>query len=360
MIKDRFKISPYLVFFIISTNQLGIGALGFQRVISKAAGHDSWMAIILAGLSVHVILFMMYRMLEASEGDIISIHSRTFGKWVGTVMSMIFLIYLLAQSTVVIRTFLEVIQVWVFPEMNIWIFTIYLLLLVTYIIFGGFRVITGICFFSIVLPAYLFLTIVFPLEFANFRNLLPILDHSALEIAQATKGMSLSIIGFEILLVIYPFIMNPKKSKKWAHLGVVYTTLIYLILGVTALMYFSMVQLDKQIWATISMWKIVEMPIVERFEYIGIASWMFIILPNICLSLWGSSRLIKRIFHIRQKYSIWILCVIVLVTSGMLTNRTEINMLLNYYSKVGLYLIYLYIPCLYFLSMIVNKVRVRQ
>jgi spore germination protein AB len=360
MINDRFKISPYLVFFVISTNQIGVGVLGFQRVISKSAGNDSWMAIIIAGLAVHVILFLLYRMLEDSDGDIISIHHRTFGKWIGNMMSFIFLIHIFAESLIVIRTFLEVIQVWMFPEINVWVFTVFFLLLVTYIIFGGFRVITGICFFSIVLPAYLFFTTVFPLEFASFRNLLPVFDHTVMELAQATKDMSLSIMGFEILLVFYPFIKNPQKSKKWAHYGVMYTNFVYLVFGITAFTYFSIGQLDKQIWPTLSMWKIVELPIVERFEYVGIASWLLVILPNVCLSMWGASRLIKRMFNLKQKYSIWILSLIIIIISGLLTNRSEINIFLDIYSKIGFIIIFAYIPCLYILSAIMNKVRSRE
>ncbi|MFC4323565.1 GerAB/ArcD/ProY family transporter [Litchfieldia salsa] len=360
MINDRFKISPYLVFFIISTNQIGVGVLGFQRIISKSAGNDSWIAIILAGIGVHIILFLMYRMLEESEGDIVSIHQRALGKWIGNSMSVIFLLLVASESLVVIRTYLEVIQVWMFPEINVWIFTLFLLLLVTYIIFGGFRTITGICFFSIILPAYLFFTVVFPLEFSHFRNLLPILDHSVLELAKATKDMSLSVIGFEVLFIIYPFIKNPEKSKKWAHLGVMYTTFVYLVFGLTALVFFSHAQLDKQIWATLSMWKIVELPIVERFEYVGIASWLLVIIPNVCLSLWGSSRLIKRLFNLKQKVSLWFLSLIVLIACGLLTNRSEINIVLDAYSRIGFYFIYGYIPCLFLLSVIMNKVRRRE
>ncbi|WP_432759418.1 hypothetical protein [Bacillus methanolicus] len=36
------------------------------------------------------------------------------------------------------------------------------------------------------------------------------------------------------------------------------------------------------------------MPFVERLEYIGISSCLLIILPNICVAIWISSRLIKR------------------------------------------------------------------
>ncbi len=360
MVNDRFKISPYLALFVISTNQIGVGVLGFQRIIAKSAGHDSWIAIILAALCVHFLLFIMYMMLKKTDGDIINIHQNIFGKLIGNFLSNLFIVYLIVQTILVLRTYLEVLQVWMFPELNIWVFSFYFLGLAVYIISGGFRVVVGICFFSIVLPLYLWFSAAFPLEFSSFRNLLPIFDHSIKDMALATKDMTLSIIGFEIILVFYPFIKNPEKSHKWAHFGVMYTTLVYLVMGVTALIFFSPGQLEKTIWATLSMWKIVQMPIVERFEYIGIASWMLVVLPNVCLSLWGASRLLKKIYNVKQKYMLWAIALFVLIISGLLTNRKEINVLNEIYSQVGFYFLYLYIPFLFIATLILYKVRNKE
>ncbi|WP_448897023.1 hypothetical protein [Cytobacillus pseudoceanisediminis] len=37
-IPDRLKISPFLVFYLIMSMQIGIGVLSYQRVIAKDAG----------------------------------------------------------------------------------------------------------------------------------------------------------------------------------------------------------------------------------------------------------------------------------------------------------------------------------
>src|SRR3954469_3851102 len=62
------KISPFLVFFLITSMQFGVGILGFQRFIAKSAGYDAWMSIILAGLMIHIILWMMLKMLKIANG----------------------------------------------------------------------------------------------------------------------------------------------------------------------------------------------------------------------------------------------------------------------------------------------------
>jgi spore germination protein AB len=356
-LEERFLISPFLVFFLISSIQLGVGILGFQRIIAKAAGYDSWISIIAAGIIVVLIIGLMYRILEKADGDIFSVHQNLFGKWVGNAISTIFMIYLLAFSIIVLRTFIEVIQVWMFPEFNVPIFGLYFLMLSYYVITGGFRTVTGISLFSIILPSYLVFTLFFPLKYADLGNLLPVFDHSIMELVNATKGMTLSMMGFEVLFVFYPFIKKPEKSRKWAYLAVGYSTLLYLLYALTAFLFFSEAQLEKQIWATLSMWKVVELPFVARFEYIGVASYILIILPNICLALWASSRAVKRIFSVKQKPALIVQMIIVLGVISLLNSRQTINVANDLLAQVGFYFNFVYVPFLFIFSLIRSKMR---
>ena len=269
-VPERLQISPFLVLYLIMSMQIGIGVLGYQRIIAKTAGYDAWISVLGAGLSIHIIVWMIYKICGTVDGDIVAANAYVFGKKIGNLVSSFFIIYLLIFALAVLRTFIEVIQVWLFPEMSIFWFSFVFLLLSVYIVFGGFRTVTGIAFFCIVLPSYLLLTFGFALKFADFRNLLPILDHSVKDLAISAYKMSLTFIGFEIPIFFYPFIKDAPKSQKWAHLGVFLTTIIYTIIAIITFTYFSEDQLAKSIWATLEMWKIVSMPFVERFEYIGI------------------------------------------------------------------------------------------
>lgn len=87
-------VSPYFAFILLHSLQIGIGILGYQRVILKNAGYDAWISLIIAGIATHIVLFCMLKMLE-KDGDLISIHTTTFGKWVGSIFSVIFTLLLL-------------------------------------------------------------------------------------------------------------------------------------------------------------------------------------------------------------------------------------------------------------------------
>jgi spore germination protein AB len=357
LVPEKAKISPFLVFFLVHTMQVGIGVLGYQRIIAQTAGYDAWISVVIAGLSVHIILWMIYKIAETANGDIVSAHTFVFGKKMGKLVSLPFVLYFLLICVTVLRTFIEVVQVWMFQDMSTFWYSLAFCSLAIYIIFGGFRTVTGVAFFGVVLPAYLIFTFFFTIPYADLRNLLPIFDHSIRDLVMASYQMSLTYLGYEILLFIYPFIKEPQKSKKWAHLGVLFTTFLYTFLTIVTFAYFSEGQLQKNVWATLTIWKIVEMPFVERFEYIGIANWNIIILPNFCIALWCASRIVKRVTNMKQKYWVLILAMVVLITINFLKTRQQIHTLIDYTGKIAFLINYGYIPLLFFLILIVKKVK---
>lgn len=353
----QLQISPFLIFFLVHSVQVGVGVLGFQRVVMKSAGNDAWIAVILAGIAIHITIWLMYAIMNRHKQDLVRIQNELFGKWIGGFFNTIWIIYWLLVAIIVLRSYLEIVQVWVFPLINIFVITFIFIILVYYCVSGGFRIVVGICFLGVIIPFYIYLTFLYPIEYANFRNLLPVFNHSGGEIIIASRDVSLSYLGFSVIFMAYPYIKNPKKSQKWAHFGNLLTTCIYLFIIIISICYFNEKQISHHIWATLSLWQIIEMPIVERFEYIGITSWLLIILPNICLSIWASTKALHEVYHIRQKLGLLIILFILLISTMLINSREHIDMVNKYMSYLGQALLYIYIPLLCILSFVIMKFR---
>lgn len=43
----EYQVSPYMVFFLIITIQMGVGMLGFERISAKLVGNDAWISTLL-------------------------------------------------------------------------------------------------------------------------------------------------------------------------------------------------------------------------------------------------------------------------------------------------------------------------
>lgn len=347
-IDKRFVVSPFFVFFLIYSSQVDVGMLTFQRTIARSAGYDAWMSVIICGLSIQAVIWMMYRILGTGNRDVVHINPFCFGQWIGGMFNLCIMLYYLFAAFVVFRSYIEVIQVWMFPLMSTWQISIIILLLIYYIVSSGFRVITGICFWGAVLPfLFLFPLIFSPLEFAHFNNLLPLFHHSAKEIFESSKSMLFQFQGFETLFMFYPFIKNAEKSQKWAHYGTLFSILLYLLVTIVTFVYFSEGQLKHTLWPTLTLLKIAQVPIIERFEYIVVSLWLLVVLPTITLHLWSACRGVRKMVQCKQR----ILLLIFLMGFGLLTNIIEDRNLIRrftaVYSEIGFYFIYVYIPLLF-------------
>ncbi|MFC7395264.1 GerAB/ArcD/ProY family transporter [Scopulibacillus cellulosilyticus] len=357
-INENSQVSPFLVFFLITAMQFGVGILGFARYITGFAGYDAWISVLLSGLSTNIILWLIYKIIEHGNGnDIITIHRELFGKWLGGLLSLGILSYFFIYVVTIIRSYIEVIQIWLFPQFSTWELAFLILLLAYTFVVGGFRTVAGMSFLSIVYGGFLMLIVYFPLEYAHFSNLLPFFDHSVPSLLMATKQMILSFLGFELIFIYYPFIKRPDQSKKWAHAATMYTTFIYVVIVLVIFVYFSERQLSHTIWSTLSLWKIAKLPIIERFEYVGVSIWIFIILPNICLGVWTVTRGLKLQFPIRQRTVLPFVLIVILIITGLFKNRTAIDKLNSTVSIAGLYFVYCYIPFLFIYQWLFQKVK---
>ncbi len=60
----EYQVSPYMVFFLIITIQMGVGMLGFERISAKLVGNDAWISTLLFGISVNLMIWIIYQILN--------------------------------------------------------------------------------------------------------------------------------------------------------------------------------------------------------------------------------------------------------------------------------------------------------
>jgi len=352
----RQQVSPYLLLFIITGSQIGVGVLGFQRLIAQDAGYDAWISVIIAGFFVNAVVWFMYKMLTKAQGDIIDAHKQCFGQIIGSVLSLVILTYYLVLSISVLRLYIEIVQVWMFPTISTGLLAIIILLLCYYIVSGGFRVVVGITFLSGIFTALLYaLLFHLPHKYIHMDNILPVFDHSFKDMLMSAKKSIYTMAGFEILLMVFPFIRNGNSSQKFAQWGVAFSTLVFTLSAFTTFLLLSENQIKHVIWARIYIASLIHLPFLERFEYLLISSFLIKVISILALLLWGTSRGLKLIFKWKQKYTLILISVICYIVCQLLETRYQINAFTDYTSRVSFYIFYVYIPLFSIFFMIMKS-----
>lgn len=360
-VRINHKVSNFFLFFIIISSQIGVGLLSFQNLIAKQAKQDGWIVVFITGLTLHLVLWMIFNILDGDTKNIYSFHESIFGNLLARFCMLLLICYFFLIAVVVFQSYIYIIQVWLFPTISIWELGICILLILYYVVSGGFRVVTGVCFLAFFTPLLLLVfSLLFPMKISTFQNMFPVFHLSLEDFFTSFKGTTSIYMGFESLLIYYPFLKKGNIAKKWANLGLLYTTLLYTIVAVISISYFSLEQLLHTKWPTLEMVKIIKLPFIERFEYIFVFCWLIVIIPTICLPLWSICRLNKSVFNFRPRITLTISLVAMLVISILLNTPIEMDLLRRGVSNIGFYFIYAYIPALFSIKWLRKLLHISQ
>lgn len=356
-ISEKTSVSPYFVYFFMYICTLATGVLSFQKDLIRHAGYNAWISVIVTGVSIHILVWMMYQILSSGRDghDIATVHRSLFGKIPGGCLNGALVLYFVYGAFVKYELYFELIQAWLFPVMNVLPLSIVTAMLIYYIVSGGFRSLAGICvwatfisFVSVIPQVFLILPYAHPL------NLLPLLNHSASDLLMASKSMTFDYMGYETLLLLYPFFNTPAKSQKWAHLIILTDTMLYLTILIVSLMFYPESLLRKTLWPTLKMISIYEIPMIQRLEYIFISIWFIKFISGVAIYIWAACRGLKVAFRMGGRISLIVMLLAIVGLNSFLIGQRSISWISGLYAEVGFYFLYAYIPFL-FVCILIRK-----
>ncbi|SHG20564.1 GerAB/ArcD/ProY family transporter [Ornithinibacillus halophilus] len=342
-IRNNLKVRPLYILFMIFGLQVGVGIMGAPRFIFMESMQDSWISILIAWAAMVIVIYVMFQILKQyPNADIFGIQVDLFGKWVGSILGTIYILFFLASLLSVLLTYVNVIQLFLYPTFPPIIIGSSVLLLAHYCVIGGVRSVVGAAFLFSVLPLWLLFLLYDPITRMDWYHFLPVFQSSIPELLKGAKSTTYTLTGFEILFVFYPFLTKKNKVLKPALFGVTATTILLLIFMIISIGYFSPDELKKDDWATLTLFKSVSYPFIERLDYIVVVGWMMVILPNLVILLWASSYGLKRLYRIKQKSSLHVTFVVLIVLVGFIKENHIIYKITDYVSQVSFWLIFVY------------------
>lgn len=352
-VKENYLISGWFAFFLVNA----LAGNGFiQNILFKDAEQDTWISVLFMGLSLHIIIWMIYKMLGNPSKDVIDLHRMIFGSFLGNAVSLLLIAYFFMLALSVFRSYIDILQIWVFPSLKTWVLAVILIIMIYYLVSGGFRVLTGFAFFAVIMSYILIILNIFPIRYGIFTYLLPVWNHSVHDLFKSFKTSCGMFMGFETMLIYFPFLKSPEKNAKWAHFGLLITTLQYTTIIVTTLMYFSHGLLMHTLYPVLVETKIIEFDFLERIEYIFAVSMLIIIIPMLCISIWSCTRIMKRITQLKPRISLPLILIAFFIVIIQFNDRIKVDELGRFVSEVGFYFLFAYIPSIFIIYMIVTKI----
>lgn len=208
---------------LISSFQFCILLVGFilgSTVILVPGSHanqNAWLAYIigwLGGFLLFPIYIALYK--RHPEKTLVEIHHLLLGKWLGNLVSILYIWYFLHLGSLVLRNFTEYTLTISLPETPLWFMTVLYTLVIAYSVKSGLEVTSRTA--ELIVPFIFLFQIGITLLLVphmKFSNLLPFLEDGLKPILDA----SLSVLTFPfgetvVFLMLFPYLNDGKKLKR--------------------------------------------------------------------------------------------------------------------------------------------------
>ncbi|WP_332628977.1 GerAB/ArcD/ProY family transporter [Halalkalibacter flavus] len=284
------KLNNYHVLFLIQNVMISMNFIRLPHVIHES-GRDMWLIPIAMGVIVQLLLIPMLMLCGRFPNEtLFSINRKLVGKYLGTFINLLLILYMVISVTSIVDDFIEVIQTIALGRVNKTLLFIPLLLLTLYILSGGIKTVARTCVLAFFMTVWMIYFLNWTFEPAKFTSVIPLFEVGAKPFFHSLFLGFESMLGFELVLFFFPFIINKKESFKYVTGGVWLTVFIYTLVCLACVVYFSEWQIGNIRYPILSILRAVEFSFIERIESLGLSLWIFLILSTISAYLWVAKR----------------------------------------------------------------------
>ncbi len=331
------KLNAYHVLFLVQNTMIGVNLLTLPHNMSEA-GYDQWWIPLLMGVIAQVTLLPMVWLCRRYPDDtLFTMNEKLLGKWLGWACNVILLLYALLNVAAVSEGYIRLVQATTLANQTITLPLIVLLLVMLYITLGGIKSIARFCIIGFIFTGWMIYFLQWGFQKGHMSHLFPLFDLSLPQVLTATNEAYAAMMGYELILFWFPYVMKREKALLHASLGIWMAFLFYFLVTLASVAYFSEWQMAHIAYPVLNLFKAVELSFLERIENLGIGLWVFLILSTGAPYLWVSKKGFDYVTGKKRPFHLYLAAILVFVTiRGPFTFETQKTM----YDTVAVYLGY--------------------
>ncbi|ARU62760.1 hypothetical protein CBW65_18640 [Tumebacillus avium] len=292
------------VFFIYKT-QIGIGVLTLPRALSEQAGSDGWIPIVLGWAVVVLASALIISVMKKHPQDTLyDLLRRYFGKWIGGLFSMLWVLYGALAASVVLYTTVNIMRMWIMPQTS----PFWMIVLLSFPLYtigrNGVRVLGRFAEFVYFFTLWMYPLLLYAVPESRLLHLLPLFKDGWNPLMVTFQTTMPSYLGFEMAFLLHPFLKEKQKALRGVVTASTMTMLLYLFIFILCTTYFGPEGVKRYLWPTLNLMKAVELEVVERFEIFFLSFYYIIIsmtiIPYLFMAAFGTAQLMGKQDHSRH------------------------------------------------------------
>ncbi|QMV40730.1 GerAB/ArcD/ProY family transporter [Cohnella cholangitidis] len=329
--------------FLIHGIQVATGVMSLPRELWEKAGTDGWMSLI-AGWFINILAgYLIIQVFKRyPDFTLFDLFDKLFGKRLSLLISIPIAIYFTFFAWLIqIKTMLFI-KSWFLPQTSDTII-IALFSIPTYMLARkGLRVLGRYGELVFYMTAWMPLILLLVLNNSHWIHLLPLFKEGVMPVLKGVETTTYSLLGFEILFVLYPYLENKKKAMLGVVIANSITILLYLAVTLICFAFFSPDEIGGYNQPLLSMLKVIEFRFLERFDMIILAIYIYVISSTWIPYLYFASFSIAHVLR-RQNHSpiiTWLVVLLIIIVFVLHPSWNQSNVWQAWMSRYGMMVAY--------------------
>jgi spore germination protein (amino acid permease) len=263
------EITFFQYIFLIIGTEIGAGFLSLPSVLAQKAGSDGWMGIIIGwSLSIVASIFLVKTAEKYPNETLYDILIRLFGKILGKAFILIYLIYTVCFSWLIMVNTMLYIKGWFLSNTPDYLIVLLFSIPTLLIVRNGLRIVGRyaelVFYITMWLPVLFFL----PLKDGSLLHLLPLFKTNWKSIAASGLPTIYSFLGFELTFFFYPFLQKKQYAVRGIVIANTFVMLFYILVTICCFVFFSPDDIADFNQPVLNLLKVLEFQFLERIDLI--------------------------------------------------------------------------------------------
>ncbi|MGO4496236.1 endospore germination permease [Paenibacillus sp. 2RAB27] len=325
-------LSNRQIFWMMVSMQIIMTILLTIAPAAQIAKQDAWISILLATVAGTLIAYICGKLSTMFPGLTIVEYNRILlGKWLGGLISALFILVWLVILTVILRQFSLFITGTIMPKTPLYVIQISMLLVVLYPTLHGVGVLARIC--EVTGPIIL-LCVLGPMFLSinqlKWDRLLPIyLDNDMMILMKGALPTAAFLGDCMMIMMLIAFVDKRKNTVRYAISGVMLTGVLTVLSIIVSILMFGPHVAAGYPYPMLMIVRSISIGgIIENLDAIVVTIWIMSIFTKLALYLFVASYGTSQLLGIRNwKIVTWITAIVVMLLTFIPLNYEEITII---------------------------------
>ncbi|OCT12769.1 hypothetical protein A8709_31255 [Paenibacillus pectinilyticus] len=296
---EKGKISPFQMALIMHPTIMATATLSVPAITMRLAGRDMWMAPIISSLVGFLTIYIIYHLHTKFPNDtFIQYVPRILGRYVGPLLTLIYILAILYSTCVTIREYGELITGNFLNDTPMIIIVVPIVAVCAYALYQGLEVIARSA--QLLIPAAIFIIcamVIMLIPDFQLKQMRPFLGDGLLPPLLGSIVPASWFSQFFLLSFLFPYLTNKKIAMKWGIISVLSVMITMLTVNLPILLTFGSLTTAMHYPFLVAVRYIALSDFIEHIESLLMAIWLIGIYVKIAIIYYlvtlGTAQLFK-------------------------------------------------------------------